>query len=233
MPTVLDVWNTALSALRGKGGIAATTATTREADLCRIWYPIARDAVQRGAFWPSCRITAALTQLVKREGAWEAGDPEENYTYAYALPTDYLRARFLRSGERFSLALLTPTDGDEQLALHTDATPAQLVYSKKQEDVDLWDPVQFEATALVLASNLAGPLLGRPEREQVLLGKAHLKLQEAEVASANSESNNLEYVPDVIASRYGGGQAFYYPPLPIIGGSGEGVGLQQFPDANN
>ena len=43
---VLDVWNAALSAVTGRAAVSDPDERSREAEVCRQWYPLVRDVVQ-------------------------------------------------------------------------------------------------------------------------------------------------------------------------------------------
>jgi hypothetical protein len=116
-----------------------------EARQCKLFFPLALEAVARSARWACLQKLAPLATL--------AATAAEGYAAVYALPADYLgwpefdeaSTAFRRIGRQ----------------LHTDRTVTTLIYVARTEDTDLFDPLFVEALVLRLAAYLAtGPAGG-------------------------------------------------------------------------
>lgn len=228
---VLDVWNAALSAVTGRAAVSNREERSREAEVCRRWYPIVRDAIQEAAWWPGSRRTASLALLAQRgeNDYWKEGDPAPEYTHAYALPNDYLRAWYLSpgvSGYRsvvgfrkenlipFSIELYKALGEDthERLALHTSypghrndsPPPVILTYAKTQDLPSLWIASQFDATTFALAARIALPLTGREALAAGYYQKANELLIAAQAAALNSSDEINDPLPDWLEARHSG-----------------------------
>ena len=198
--SVLSLYNTALSLAQGKGHLTSTTASSPEADECNLWYPTVRDTVQEAAFWPACRQTARLTELVERDPnvTWTAGDPETNFTFAYALPSTCLRPRYLTNYEAFTVSFDATRS---RTVLNTNQEDAVLMYSSRSDDPAHWTASQFLATAHGLAGYIVGALSGQSRLQDYHFNLANQRLVEAQAAIVNNESMLVEALPPSLVAR--------------------------------
>lgn len=155
MATLLAVYNEALSAAGAQGKLASTGDTSREAELCNLHYVRVRNSVFRAANWVSLKRTAQLALVAERDFSedWTDGDPLPGWTYAYALPADYIRARYLADGLSFTLA-----KRGAELVLCTQASPAVLTYTYNETNPALWEGALYELVVARLARVIAKPL---------------------------------------------------------------------------
>lgn len=162
----IDICNIALSHVGGYR-INALTDPTKEARECALHYAIARDATLADHDWDFARKRIALALLSTTYSGWD---------YAYQYPSDCLVARRIYDdtglldedgGIEFEVAA---NDGLTGRVILTDQEDAELIYTAKVQDVNIFSPQFVEAHALRLASSLAQPLKGKPELRQSLLG---------------------------------------------------------------
>lgn len=222
----VELWNQSLSAI-GTSSISATTELSREAEVCRIWYTTVRDEILRAAFWPSTKKWARLAVVAERDFSadWGVDDPGPQWRFVYALPADIIAPRFLSTYGRFTIELYSPTVGAESVALMTDHEQVVLQYSKKQENVQLWDASLSMAITYGLAAHICVPLTGKLKLAQHLLNLANSLILNARQNTANENVEQYETIPDWIAAR-GYAEAapvtkFLYPYGPALSISGE------------
>jgi len=143
----------------GGQSISSLTETSREAQLCNVFYEVCRDQVLRAFPWNFARKRADL-------GLLTATAPT-NWGYAYALPPDCINilsvvqegVRIPRTNQRtpWEYGVL---DGSKALFCDYDAVELEYV---GLPDVSFFDPQFVNCLAWLLAVELAGPLLGKPE----------------------------------------------------------------------
>lgn len=216
--TKVAIFNLALSAVGTRATVSAAGESTREAEVCDLWYDEVVFQLLHAAPWASTTGVERLTEIKERDAAedWVAGDPEPGWRFAYEAPEDMLRPRHLSTYERFELSIMA----DDTHAIMTDAEDALLVYTKKQETTSKWDPALTMAIVYALASHIALPLQGKPERARYLVEMANIKAMEARVASANTDESQLETIPPWISARgYASGaptSRYVYPFGPLL-----------------
>lgn len=211
MSGVVEIFNLALNACGVELGVTSPDENSREAALCRLWYPRVRDNVIGSARWPSARRTARLALLIQRDPSvmWEPGDPEPDYRYAHAVPADLIRPYYLETYARFSYALL-----GEIRAIHSNTHAPLLHYNARVTDTSLWDQDLRLAVVHTLATYLAMPLTGNRERLNDNANLAFEFVEQAKTASANGEHEPEETLPEWLQVRgYGnpGAQRYFYP----------------------
>jgi hypothetical protein len=216
--TVLGIYNAALSAVRAKGRLSSLLDESREREECDIWYEMVRDRVQEAAFWPSSRRTARLPLLRTRDFTdhWAEGDPESQFQYAYALPTDYLRAWHLDTFETFSISF---DSSRTRNVLSTNMNQALLVYAAAQTNPVFWTPGQRQATIYALAAAISGAISGQNSLQQLNYQLADEAIMAARADSQMSVSLPTETLPPALAARgYSDYRhtRFYYPYGPLF-----------------
>lgn len=224
MTNLVDVYNLALTAIGGRGKISSPTEESREREMLDLWYPRARDQVLAAAPWPSAKAHQRLALIIERENTtWLSTDPDPGYRYAYAVPNDMLRPRYLTDFSRFTLSTMT----DNTAAIMTNTEQAILVYSKRQENIDNFDPELLMAIAYATAAYIARPLTGKRDMASDAQGQANSLITQARLSAANAEETEHESIPEWITARGYGNVApatrFFYPFGRLI--SVEGVGV--------
>ena len=203
--SVINIWNLALSAVGSRGSVSSETEIGREADLCRLWYPLVRDSVLKSASWPSAKTYARLAVLAERDAAvdWVITDPAPTWRFVYAAPIDMLAPRNLASYARFSTGLW-----DSRRVILADEEDAILHYISQQIDVSLWDAGLTTAIAYSLAAALALPLTGKSTLAEKLRDRATEAVLLAQTEIANESDENYAQLPSWVAARG-------FSPLPI------------------
>lgn len=198
--TVLGIYNAALSAVRAKGRLSSLLDESREREECDFWYPLVHNRVQEAAFWPSCRQTARLALLQERDTSldWAPGDPEAQFHYSYALPSNYLRAWHLINFEQFSISFDASRTRN---VLSTNVPNAVLIYAAAQENPVFWTPGQQQATIYALAAAIAGPISGQNSLQDINYNLADQMIMMARADAQMSVSLPLDTLPPALAAR--------------------------------
>lgn len=195
---LVTLYNLALSAVGTRSRISSPDEESREAQLCRQWYPMVRDVTLRAAHWSSCRHVNTLSlDAQATEGTdWAEGDPEPPWLFRYNLPNDFLYPRWLSSYENFEL-----TQHDNVIKLLTNTEEPILIYTKRQTIVSVWDVDLYNAVVMALAGSIAMPLHGKPDRARNALEEANMAITRARVQHANANMVTQDSVPDWLAQR--------------------------------
>jgi len=209
--SVVEIFNMALSACGVDGFVAAEDENTKEAKVCRMWYPSVRDNLMAAAPWASVKAFARLALLATRDksAAWTTADPNPQFLYAYALPADLAHPYHLQSYARFSYDLC----GDVRVISTDEPTPI-LHYSARRENVSLWEQGLQMAIIHTLATHIARPVTGRSGTVQENAQIAMMHVEQAQRNSANGEDLAEDMLPDWIAARGYNDQRpvrFFYP----------------------
>ena len=213
---LITLWNSALGAVGHSESVITQDETSREAELCRLWYSTVRDVILRSAPWPSCKKTAALTvNASKSAGAWAAGDPDPPWLYLYNLPVDYLYPRYISTFERFDI---TAKDDAPKLLANSDTVV--LVYTRKQTVTGAWDAHLWQALIYGLAAHICFPLTGKRNNRAELLNMANTFIREARAMAGNENEDKFENIPEWLAARgYGPPSSvtqYIYPSGPLL-----------------
>lgn len=210
------LYNLALSAVGSRESVSSPTEQSREAELCTIWYPHVRDQVLRAAPWGSARKNALLAILKERNYAldWADGDPEADWRFAYALPSDHLQPININGFQNF---LISNHAGVPALVTNTEM--ARLTYTSRNIDIPQWDNDLFMAIAQALGAAISLNLHGKLPRKQEALQLANQLIAEARVRAANAQNHQYDSVPDWLMVRGVMGSVnprFIYPNGPML-----------------
>jgi len=116
------------------------------ARLCDRHYEQCRDELQRGFRWNFNRSSKALALL--------ASVPEGNWTYAYQLPTDYMKFYQFVGDNNLEI----PYEIYEDKQLLTNDTTGKIVYGKKITDSVKFDTLYIKALSFTLAARMSPKL---------------------------------------------------------------------------
>lgn len=176
--SVVDICNQALYLL-GANAITALDDNTKVANLCNLLWPEVRDAVLSDHPWNCCIIRDELSR--------DTTDPEYEYSYRYALPTDPYCLRVI------STDMDDYVDSDGQAAypweiegryLLIDTTTVKIKYISRVTDVTKYPPKLVTALAAKLASELAFPITKNMNLQNQMENLYQRKLQEAKIIDA-------------------------------------------------
>jgi len=212
------VYNQALSLAGSKGQVTSASETSREAELCTVWYETVRDNVMKAAPWASLRQDARLVEAAERNwGAdWVSGDPAPQFTWAFTLPANMLAPRFIHSGARFEIA---PRSGILEL-MSNDETPI-LRYTANDVAVADWDQGLFTTIVTMLAYQISFELTKKVSLTDRLLQRAYASVLMQRAQEANEQQIQYRAIPEILTARgYDGFTsqlAYYYPYENLLG----------------
>lgn len=195
--TEIEIFNLALSAIGTRGRVDAPDEDTREAQICKLWYPVVRDTALRAANWPSCRaVTRLALHAAASSGDWVEGDPEPPWTYRYSLPVDFLYPRWIDDFSTFALCSYANTT-----MLLANAPEPILTYTRREINCGMWDPDLYRAIVLGLSAAIALPLHGKADRANVMMQDANNLIMQARANMANENSQEFDSIPDWLMAR--------------------------------
>lgn len=209
MASVAQICNMALSHLGSDARVLSITPPdgSAEAGYCATFYGQARTEMLEPGNWNFSLTRKTLAQVDNLSETW---------AYAYALPSDCLRAlRVLTPGSSLTVftqdsASYAPSDdstapfGIEGDVLFTNQPEAVLVYARDVTDTDKFTPSFTTALSYLLASYLAGPILkgndgvrtGDAMRQRAMsLGAV------SATAAANASNSSTEFNPSSLQVR--------------------------------
>lgn len=243
----VDVCNMALSQVMARAQIQSLSPSdgTAAGDACTLLYQPTVDAFARAAHWNCLRFQSGAlgsTQPPPLQAVKAAAGTPENlngttlpvppqpWLYAYAVPPDCLKARYLvpaatQSGGGIPLAtaggLMLPAvlptyaipfeiavdldaSGNEIAVLLTNLQNAQLVYTRRLANVGLWDSQFLMGAKSALAVWLAPGLNGSVSMAGQAMGIAKAMLDAARMSDGNEGPQTQDHTPDWIRIRGGG-----------------------------
>lgn len=158
----VGIANLALSLL-GEEAITALTEDTTRARVMNVWFEQVRNMVCQSHLWNELVGRAQLSQ--------DATGPDFGFSYSYQLPSDFLRLHRFNDGKTdYTL------EGGKLL---TDASPARIIYIKKETDPNMFNPLLVMAIAARLAHETCIQITGDRTLKNELWELYLMKLQEA------------------------------------------------------
>ena len=180
MASVVDMCNSALNLL-GASTISALTDDTKNARLVNQRYFPVRNRVFRSHAWNCLHKRVQLAQ--------NSTAPVVEYTYAYALPSDFLRCLKIHNGTTDSVAsaLDFKVEGKN---IVTDEATVYLVYVAKDTDPNNYDSYLYEVLGYQLAADIAYGITNNATLAKNLLVDADEKLRESRFVDATENSTD-------------------------------------------
>lgn len=220
----VTIFNLALTAAGINERVASPTEASPEAETCLLWYDVVLDKVLRAAPWPAARTVKRLALIKERDFSanWTAEDPEPNWRFAYAYPTDLIRPQYLVNYQPF-----TTGRTNSKRSVLTNVASAMLVYTAQSPNIGQWDSGFKMAVIHALASSITMPLTAKNDRVRMNFELANNYILEARLEAANQSDNQLEALPDWIEARgYSQGRTarYIYPHGPVFNMSDFGGG---------
>lgn len=195
MPSKIEIWNQALGFI-GTRTVAAETENTPEAIQCGLFWNAARRQALRDYPWNFAQRRAWLAAVPVPDG-WEV-----EYSHAYALPEDCLKALRLlahgRSEQRFVLAHDAARGGT---VLLTNAAEALLWYTADVEQVQVFDDLFQSVMARKLAALVCVPLLKNNSGKVGELEQLYRSALASAFEASSSEGAEQEKEDAWLASR--------------------------------
>lgn len=209
MASVVQLCNMALSHIGSDARVSAISPPdgSVEAGHCATFYDQARTEMLEPGTWAFTLKRATLASVTNASTAW---------AYAYALPSDCLRALRILTP---SLGVTVFTQDEVTLATHdNDGAAFELegttLYSNEPDAVllyvhDVTDSTRFTASfvsalSYLLASYLAGPIIKGSEGMKIGDAMRQRAMSLADVsatATANASSTQTEFVPAQLRTR--------------------------------
>ena len=193
MANQIQICNLALAHL-GASSISSITEASREAQVCKLHYDLARDSVLREHPWNFATKRLALALLAVTPVGFD---------YAYAYPTDCLFAREIwRSVSTDPLIVFevqAKAGGGRQIV--TDAVGAVLEYTAQITDEAQFDASFVDAFSWRLAADIAVPLTKSLPISQAMLTVYANRLNSAAVRDGQEGRTDPEFVNSWIQVR--------------------------------
>lgn len=189
MHTSVSICTNALLML-GAQTIASLTENTDRARLCANLYPTVRDDLLRAHPW-NCAVKRVQLAPETTAPAW-------GYSYAYALPPDWLRT------------LAVGDDGfeidyrHESGKLLADANPLKFRYIWRNDQEATWDAAMVNAITLAMAARMAYAITQSNAREQALQQELVITLKRARAADGQDDPPQTLGDFPLLNARYGG-----------------------------
>lgn len=196
MAASLDICNLALSHLSAYP-IQALTERTKEARECSRLYPIARDAMLESHDWGVARKQQLLAELDLEISGWD---------FVYAWPTDCLAPRKIydpaecAGSAKIKYDIGVNEDLNRRLIL-TNEEDAELIYTARITDANLFTAMMVDALGYRLAADLAIPLRSDSNLATKMMRQFGAMIISAQASSANSEENQPETKSDFHKAR--------------------------------
>ena len=193
-----EISNLILSKLGEEDGLTDPDETGKAArSINAVWNSV-RDTVLRVHLW---NFATARTQMTPLSAA-----PSHGFSYAYALPTDFLRldlAKLLPRNVRTDFQL----EGSRRL-LTNDAGPVDLVYIRRVEAEGDWDPLFVEAFASRLAWQIALKVTGDRQIKREAWQEYTVALREAKGVDGQENPAEPPLDSSWITAREDGGPVY-------------------------
>lgn len=209
-----NLYNQALTAIGHAGNVTDPKATTKQTAILNLWYPVARRAVLSANNWSSVRAFTRLSLARERAstGLWQDIDPAPGYQFAYALPHDCLRPRYLSDYSRFSVSNV----GGERV-INSNTPQAILHYTRDEPEPSKWDADLYQAILYSLSAAINMAHNGKPQLSQKFERQVFDLIGLAKVEDANADDEYFDSLPtlwagaDFSAPAMAQGSQFFYP----------------------
>lgn len=198
----INIWNLALGHLGDRANVVDPLERSRQAELCRMFYPMTRRSVLEVHDWGFATRAKLLTP--------SGYDPAVlGWSYAFSAPADAYKIVSLGSVYRGQIQKADyqhiADDAGDPVLLTENPTPTCL-YLVDVEDVARYTPLFTEAVSWLLASHLAGPLItgdsGRAESRR-LLEEFRATAARAAASDANQQrtASLFDFQPSALRGR--------------------------------
>lgn len=196
MASELDICNAGLSHVTAYG-IQDLNERTKEARECKRLYPIARDAMLEAHDWAVARKRKPLALLAETYSGWD---------YAYAWPTDCIMPRKIYDpaeceGSEPIKFEFGANDALNRRVILTNEPEAELIYTAKVTDANLFTSMMIDALSFRLASDLALPLRSDLKLQATMKNQFLAMVSAAQASVANAEEKKPETKSDFHKAR--------------------------------
>ncbi len=191
------ICNIALLRVGNRQTIDSLDGRSTEAQVCKVAYANARDAVLAAASWRFARKRSVLALV--------SGVEVTGWDFVYALPGDCIAPRFLwAEQEDPPVEMRIPYEleaGDNGTLLLTNQEDAELVYTARVETVARYSPLFVDTLAWVLAADLVLGLPVKPAVAQWMAARAQVALGQAAAANENQVQRGPAPEAEAIRAR--------------------------------
>lgn len=203
MATYVDICNSALIRL-GIPIISSFADGTKAANVCSIRYTACRDIVLRMYPW-SCATKRVVL-------APSTTPPAYQFTFAYPVPSDWLRTLDVCSDTRGSQAYLGSRSNYELESnqILTNFNPCYLKYVYQVDNADQLDPECQNALACYIAYDISNPLLQDANLTKVLNEEFEASMTKAMNVNAQEETACM-VIDNYDRARLGPGTFYGWP----------------------
>jgi len=185
----IDLCNRALSKLGVKERITSLTATDKLSQLCNDLYEVQRKKLLCNYSWSFATVRSSLVTPLVAAPAWGFGN-------AFALPSDCLKVISLDNPYISYLV-----EGNKLLS---NESSINIKYTSDVDDVDSMSPLFIELFILLLAANMAFPVLKDRNMQLDITGEFKDAQREARSLTAQEANNPMIIVDTWLDSRYSG-----------------------------
>lgn len=199
MSSEVDVCNLALAHLADEAAVSSISPPdgSAQADHCKRFYPIARDALLEIFAWPFATTRVALSLTTgEPAGAWE---------YEYAMPADVARVLSINVDgvldDTASQDYVIETNSDGSAVILTNTPDAIMRYTRRVTDTTKFSPLFVTTLSWLLASFLAGPITKSKQDAAAAYQRFLTELAKSSTSAANQMQNNPIHTPQWMAAR--------------------------------
>ena len=213
MASAVDICNIGLSHLGARAQISSISPPdgSVEAGYCARFYPIARREVIEVANFAFAKKRVLLAEALNDSDVWQ---------YAYAVPSDCVKALRVLQANTLDLWTLTEVTGRslddiltergsaefeiEDNVLRTNEPEAMLLYKRDVTDTTKFTPLMTSAVGMVLAGYLAGPIIKGMEGAKVgaqWREEGFRQAARAAASDANASQERSDHAPASLAAR--------------------------------
>jgi len=209
MANKIQICNIAISRI-GARTIQSLSDNAKEARECDRHYDFARDAVLADHDWGFARKRLTLSLLTDTFSGWQ---------YAYVYPTDCIKARKIYDGTgaytgtsydidsdrvvqigNVEYEIASSEDKDYRMIL-TDKESAELFYTARITDANLYSPQFISALGFRLAAELAVPIRSDSKLAQLMLDSYVRELGRARMIDANEDYKKPDEINSFVEAR--------------------------------
>jgi hypothetical protein len=198
MASVVDVCNLALAHLGDEATVSSISPPdgSAQADHCKRFYPIARDALLEEMAWNFATRRAVLAET--------ANTPPDVWAYEYAFPGSCLRIQAIldSSGDEGAPQdYMQGTDSNGDRVIWTNTENATVLYTHAVTDTTKFTGLFVTSLSYLLASYLAGPITRDPSTKKSMYQAYMTELGKAGVSDAKANKNPATGVAPWISAR--------------------------------
>lgn len=175
------------------------TERSKAASVCKLLYDQARDLVLEQFDWDFARRNRKLALSQSTFSGW---------AFAYTYPTDCIRphaiinpmARNQTADQRIPFKTITDDEGNRFIL--TDQEDAELTYTSRIEDTNLFSPSFIRALSLTLGELISMPMSVSPAIANRVAQLAKAAIENAVANNAESEQDEQAPESEFITARY-------------------------------